>query len=139
MPREYGKRWIVGCGCKKPLTQFVHWGGEWLAGFSHGVIALDSVSPTGARVGEPACSHCRRRATEGDLKDIFFWFFLHFYNLRKSKKFQPSEDSAYLTLQHSQISRDRIGQQALHHDQYPFPAASDYRAVHILSGCFSSL
>lgn len=27
----------------------------------------------------------------------------------------------------------------LHHDQYPFPAASDYRAVHILSGCFSSL
>lgn len=75
----------------------------------------------------------------GPLKEIRSLFFLHFYNLCKSKKFQPSEDSAYLTLQHSQISRDRIGQQALHHDQYPFPAASDYRAVHILSGCFSSL
>lgn len=98
VPRDYGKRWIVGCGCKKPLTQFVHWGGERLAGFGDGVIALDSVGPTGACVGEPACSHCRRGATEGD-KD-------YFYNLRKSKKFQPSEDSAYLTLQHSRdISR----------------------------------
>lgn len=70
MPRDYGKRWIVGCGCKKPLTQFVHWGDERLAGFSDGVIALDFVGPTGACVGEPACSHCRRGATEGD-KEFF--------------------------------------------------------------------
>lgn len=52
---------------------------------------------------------------------------------------QQPEESAYLTLQHYEIARDCIGQRAFHHDQYPFPAASDYRAVHILSGCFSSL
>lgn len=135
-PHDYWRRRIVGGGRKKPLTQFVHRGGEWLAGFDNGVIALDSVGPTGACVGEPACGHCRRGATEGNGD---FFFLINFHNLSKSTKFQPSEDSAYLTLQRSKRSRDHTGQLALHHDQYPFPAASDYRALHILSGCFSSL
>lgn len=138
-PCDDGSRWIQDSGYKRRLTQFVHRGGERLAGFSDGVIALDSVGPTGACVGEAARSHGRWRATEGGKHTVCAASRLFFQRRFQSKKFQPSEDSAYQTRRHSAISRDRIGQQPLHHDQYPFPAASDYRAVHILNGCFSSL
>lgn len=58
-----------------------------------------------------------------------------------SKTLQQSEDSAYLTPQHSPLwdSMGLYWTTGLRHDQYPFPAASDYRALHILNGCFSSL
>lgn len=134
------------------LTQFVYWGGEWLTGFSYGLVALYSVCPTGACVGEPGCTQCRWGATEedkhtawgwrGGIFNVFTLFHLISEQLLQSRTCrtpQQPEDSAYLTLQHYEIARDCIGQQAFHHDQYPFPAASDYRAVHILSGCFSSL
>lgn len=65
-PCDYRKRWIEDSGCKRRLTQFVHRCSERLAGLrDDGVIALDSVGPAGAGVGQAARSHGRRGATEG--------------------------------------------------------------------------
>jgi len=58
-----------------------------------------------------------------------------------SKRLQQSEDSFYPTPQLSPLwdSMWLYWTKGLRYDQYPFPAASNYRAVHILNRCFSSL
>lgn len=162
-------KYILTLCRRRFLTQFFYRGGGRLTGARDGLSALHSVCPAGACMGEPGCSQCRWRTTEYDTHthimhenkqmctctvkplltagrtfNVIMPSHLISEQLLRcclSRTLQWSEDTAYLTTQHSPL-RDSMGlywTTGLRHDQYPFPAASDYRAVHILNRCFSSL